>query len=60
EVDVRLDSAQRPVATPLVSRAILSHNAEATVQADALILTPSHNPPEDGGLASAHPETLRS
>lgn len=56
EVDVRLDSAQRPVATPLVSRAILSHNAEATVQADALILTPSHNPPEDGGIKYNGPD----
>lgn len=38
-------------ATPLVSRAILSYNAQrSTDLADGLIITPSHNPPEDGGI----------
>ncbi|RYE94520.1 MAG: alpha-D-glucose phosphate-specific phosphoglucomutase [Myxococcales bacterium] len=38
-------------ATPLVSRAVLRHNAGRTQGlADALIITPSHNPPDDGGI----------
>lgn len=38
-------------ATPLVSHAILQHNARFPGRlADGLIITPSHNPPEDGGI----------
>lgn len=37
--------------TPVISRAILAHNAPpAQVQADGIIITPSHNPPRDGGI----------
>lgn len=37
--------------TPVISRAILLHNARRHDHfADGIILTPSHNPPEDGGL----------
>lgn len=36
--------------TPAVSHAILVHNAEGGEQADGLIITPSHNPPADGGI----------
>jgi phosphoglucomutase len=37
--------------TPVVSHAILTHNDGRTGGlADGLILTPSHNPPEDGGI----------
>jgi phosphoglucomutase len=37
--------------TPAVSRAILAHNRALTERlADGIIVTPSHNPPEDGGL----------
>lgn len=37
--------------TPVVSHAILRHNAGRTHDlADGLIITPSHNPPEDGGF----------
>lgn len=37
--------------TPAVSLAILAHNAgrEASAWADGVVLTPSHNPPRDGG-----------
>lgn len=50
-VEVFIDSREGVVATPLVSRAILQHNAEhAERLADGLIITPSHNPPEDGGI----------
>ncbi len=37
--------------TPVVSRAILVHNRGRKQRlADGIIITPSHNPPEDGGL----------
>jgi len=37
--------------TPVISRAILVHNrGRADHLADGIIITPSHNPPEDGGL----------
>ncbi len=39
-----------PVPTPVISRAILAHGREGGSQADGIIITPSHNPPEDGGF----------
>jgi len=36
--------------TPLVSFAILEHNRKAADTADGIVITPSHNPPEDGGF----------
>ncbi|MET0203200.1 MAG: phosphoglucomutase, alpha-D-glucose phosphate-specific, partial [Casimicrobiaceae bacterium] len=37
--------------TPVVSRAILVHNRGRTERlADGVVITPSHNPPEDGGF----------
>jgi len=37
--------------TPAVSRAILAHNHGRTQRlADGIVVTPSHNPPEDGGF----------
>lgn len=36
--------------TPLVSHAILMHNATGAQQADGIVITPSHNPPQDGGF----------
>lgn len=36
--------------TPVISRAILAHNAESAAQADGIVITPSHNPPQDGGI----------
>jgi len=37
--------------TPVISRAILVHNRGRQQRlADGIIITPSHNPPEDGGL----------
>jgi phosphoglucomutase len=37
--------------TPVISRAILVHNRKhKPVMADGIVITPSHNPPEDGGL----------
>ena len=37
--------------TPVVSRAILAWNRiHPNVQADGIVITPSHNPPQDGGI----------
>jgi phosphoglucomutase len=37
--------------TPVISRAILAHNRGRFEQlADGVVITPSHNPPEDGGF----------
>ena len=37
--------------TPVISRAILVHNRDCKARpADGIVVTPSHNPPEDGGL----------
>ncbi|WP_136246807.1 alpha-D-glucose phosphate-specific phosphoglucomutase [Halomonas borealis] len=50
-VEVRIERHGELTATPVISRAILAHNDEAGVpRADGLIVTPSHNPPEDGGI----------
>lgn len=40
-----------PAATPVISRAIIRHNrGRSTGLADGIIITPSHNPPRDGGF----------
>ncbi len=50
-VEVMVDSEDRPVPTPSISNAILNHNREsANRRADGIIITPSHNPPRDGGF----------
>jgi phosphoglucomutase len=37
--------------TPVISRAILTHNQGRSDQfADGIVITPSHNPPTDGGI----------
>ena len=36
--------------TPVVSRAILQWNERGGSRADGVVITPSHNPPEDGGF----------
>jgi phosphoglucomutase len=51
EVDVMVDSRDGFTPTPAVSHAILRHNRGRTSGlADGIVVTPSHNPPEDGGF----------
>ncbi|OCG74784.1 phosphoglucomutase (alpha-D-glucose-1,6-bisphosphate-dependent) [Microbacterium sediminis] len=53
-VDVRIDSRDSWVPTPALSHAILTHNrgrdAADPARADGIVVTPSHNPPADGGF----------
>ena len=50
-VDVMVDGNDAPTPTPAISHAILRHNRKRTEGlADGIIITPSHNPPEDGGI----------
>jgi phosphoglucomutase len=49
QVCIQQDLGYTP--TPVISHAILSQNKGQTQQlADGIIITPSHNPPEDGGI----------
>jgi phosphoglucomutase len=50
-VEVRIDARDGFTPTPAVSHAILTHNrAPGGGLADGIVITPSHNPPEDGGI----------
>ncbi|MFO0934208.1 MAG: phosphoglucomutase (alpha-D-glucose-1,6-bisphosphate-dependent) [Planctomycetota bacterium] len=50
-VTVRVDAADGFTPTPVVSHAILAWNRGRTRGlADGIVITPSHNPPEDGGI----------
>jgi phosphoglucomutase len=50
-VDVRVDAADGPTPTPAISHAIVTHNcAGERPAADGIVITPSHNPPGDGGF----------
>ncbi len=51
DVAVMVDSADRYTPTPAVSHAILTYNrGRNTALADGIVVTPSHNPPRDGGF----------
>jgi phosphoglucomutase len=50
-IDVMLPEGTPYTPTPVVSHAILTHNrGRKTGLADGIVVTPSHNPPEDGGF----------
>ncbi|MBI3801019.1 MAG: alpha-D-glucose phosphate-specific phosphoglucomutase [Deltaproteobacteria bacterium] len=50
-VDVMVDKAAGYTPTPVISHAILTYNrGRHTGLADGIVITPSHNPPEDGGF----------
>jgi phosphoglucomutase len=50
-VDVVVDDRDGATPTPVISHAILSHNlGDGGGRADGIVVTPSHNPPDDGGF----------
>jgi phosphoglucomutase len=51
EVEVRIDRDRGYTPTPVISHAILAYNrGRKSGLADGIVITPSHNPPEDGGF----------
>ena len=51
DVRVLVDSRDRYTPTPALSHAVLVHNrGRTTGLADGIVITPSHNPPADGGF----------
>ena len=49
-VEIMIDEHGGYTPTPVISRAILAYNkGRTTGLADGVVITPSHNPPEDGG-----------
>src|SRR6266700_2847478 len=57
-VRVLLDARGGYTPTPAVSRAILAHNTsgQQRSRADGIVVTPSHNPPSDGGFKYNPPD----
>lgn len=59
-VTVAIDSREALTPTPAVSHAILRHNAGRSAtdpgRADGIVVTPSHNPPRDGGFKYNPPD----
>ena len=50
-VDVVVDAGDGATPTPVISHAILEHNrGDGRGTADGIVVTPSHNPPADGGF----------
>ncbi len=50
-VEVFVAEGDAPTPTPVISHAILGYNRGRTERlADGIVITPSHNPPEDGGI----------
>jgi phosphoglucomutase len=49
-VDTMIDDHDGLTPTPVISHAILTHNRTGRGLADGIVITPSHNPPEDGGV----------
>jgi phosphoglucomutase len=56
-VDVMIQKGLRYTPTPVISHAILTYNRDRKSGfADGVVITPSHNPPEDGGFKYNPPE----
>lgn len=56
-VEVRVQQGGGYTPTPVISHAILAHNrADAGQTADGIVITPSHNPPRDGGIKYNGPD----
>ena len=45
-----VDAHDGYVPTPALSHAIITHNRSGLADADGIVITPSHNPPRDGGF----------
>ncbi|HXY48513.1 MAG TPA: phosphoglucomutase (alpha-D-glucose-1,6-bisphosphate-dependent) [Terriglobales bacterium] len=51
QVDAMIAGGEDYTPTPAISHAILTYNrGRKTALADGIVITPSHNPPEDGGF----------
>ncbi|MCF8095593.1 MAG: hypothetical protein K9J79_09575 [Desulfobacteraceae bacterium] len=51
KIEVMIQAGRGYTPTPVISHAILSYNrGKKQGLADGVVITPSHNPPEDGGL----------
>ena len=53
KIDLRVQAGYTYTPTPVISHAILTHNQKirgSKGRADGVVITPSHNPPEDGGF----------
>ena len=56
-VDIMIQPGRGYTPTPAISHAILTHNRGRTSGlADGVVITPSHNPPRDGGFKYNPPE----
>ncbi len=49
-VNVRIAKDGGYTPTPVISHAILTHNKNSPKKCDGIVITPSHNPPTDGGF----------
>jgi phosphoglucomutase len=62
QVTTLIDAAERFTPTPAISHSILAHNArprsrsDRSARADGIVITPSHNPPRDGGFKYNPPD----
>jgi phosphoglucomutase len=57
DVEIRIDSRDGYTPTPALSHAILAYNRGRTDGlADGIVVTPSHNPPTDGGFKYNPPD----
>ena len=51
DIDVMIDARDGYTPTPVISHAILTYNkGRSSGLADGIVITPSHNPPSDGGF----------
>ena len=50
DVDVCIAADFDYTPTPVISHAILTHNQDGSEKCDGIVITPSHNPPTDGGF----------
>jgi len=50
-VEVMIDESEGYTPTPVISHAIVAHNhRRPSRRSDGIVITPSHNPPDDGGI----------